>query len=141
MISKQKTSLFWRVVSSNWFLFFVFLALVLASWRLVRLTIKKQSFNQELAHLQQQVGDLKESKEKLAQDLQDQSSSENLEKEARRRLNVKKPGESVVVVLPGEEIEPRQRSILSSGTASNLPVSQIPWWQENLKKWRRYFHL
>lgn len=58
--------------------------------------------------LEARLGALKEENERLEQDIVTFSTEEALEMEARKRLNLKKDGEEVVVIVPkeGEPYEP-----------------------------------
>ncbi|MEK7629608.1 MAG: septum formation initiator family protein [Patescibacteria group bacterium] len=77
----------------------------------------------------------KESK-KLQSEIDDLSKPEALEKEARLRLNLKKEGESVLVVV-GEDNFPEE-NFLKAEVGSNLDDPNSIWF--NVKNWLKYFH-
>lgn len=83
---------------------------------------KTDSYEQESKRLQSEIDSL--------------SKPEVLEKEARSRLNLKKEGESVLVVV-GEDDFPEEE-FLKAEVASNLDDPNSIWF--NVKNWLKYFH-
>jgi len=143
MFQDLKTNWFWRIFGSNAFLFLVLLALILVGWRLTRLTTRKQSLNQELASLQQQIVTSEKDQQDINEELAYRNSPGGLEKEARQRLNVKKEGESVVAILPENQDQGNQGIVPSKqdATGTDQANPQAPWWQANPQKWLKYFRI
>lgn len=143
MFQDLKKNWFWRIFGSNAVLFLVLLALILVGWRLTRLAIRKQSLNQELANLQQQITVSEKDKQDINNELSYRNSPEGLEKEARQRLNVKKQGESVVAILPENQDQGNQGIVPSMQDVSGVEQAsqQASWWQANPQKWLKYFRL
>ena len=77
----------------------------------LRVSKKRESFISQIESLKKEIQALEEKKEKLQAGIQESQSESFLEKEARERLNLKKPGEEVAAVLPPEEkkeVNPRE---------------------------------
>ena len=77
----------------------------------LRVSKKRESFISQIEALKKEIQALEEKKEKLQAGIQESQSESFLEKEARERLNLKKPGEEVAAVLPPEEkkeVNPRE---------------------------------
>ena len=83
------------------FIFLIFLAflsfILFKNFREVLYLKKKLDISKE------KLAELKKEKERLEEEIEYLSHPHNLEKEIRRRFNLKKPGEKVAVVLPKEE--------------------------------------
>lgn len=92
-----------------------------------RLKVQKDldKLNAEIANLNKQKEDLN----KLIDSYKDQS---NIEKEARMKLNLKKEGENVVIILP-QATSTNENGETISGNSQNLEL--LP----NYKQWWYYF--
>ena len=82
-------------------LFFVILTSVIV----LVVTVKKTIFSrhERLLELEEEVKNLRERKSLLEKDLRESEKREFVEKEARERLNMVYPGETVVIIPKGEE--------------------------------------
>lgn len=83
-----------------------------------------------LAELDRQVEILKKQKSDLEDLVGYYGSESNLEKEARIRLNLKKPGEQVVIILPQATSSPESGVLKPPSEAGSLP---------NWERWWYYF--
>lgn len=127
MKEKDKSTIYERLLKSRFFFIFlipVSLALLLGIFQQFyyryQVQVKLNELNAEVANYKKQQEDLA----KLIEYYQDSS---NLENEARVRLNLKKEGEKVVIILP---IATSTNGGETSGSDENMP---------NYKQWWYYF--
>lgn len=92
-----------------------------SNWKLYR---KRVAIDEEVSILQDEFIKLKERTEELEVDIAKIQTQEYLERTARERLNLKKPGEEVVaVVIPGSGQEERRSA-----------EQKQSWWEKILEK-------
>jgi len=83
----------------------------------LKISKKRAELNLRLEELRAEYQTLLEKKEKLQAQISQLGSKDALEKEARERFNLKKPGEEVVTILPSEEEEEKSEN-----------KQKINWW-------------
>lgn len=133
------------IFSSKIFLFFVFVILLILGSSLGREFYRKYRLQKEFDSLKSEIDKLENKNQDLASMLEYLNKESNLEKEARRRLNLKKPGENVVVILPPEQSLPRQDENPSRGDLEPSKNEAAPesarqeTKNQNLSKWWNYF--
>jgi cell division protein FtsB len=76
----------------------------------LRIMHRRAELNSRLQNLKEEVQRLQEKKRQLEAGILQVSDEEFLEKEARERFNLKKPGEEVVTILPPEGGEESQEA-------------------------------
>jgi cell division protein FtsB len=76
----------------------------------LRIMHRRAELNSRLQTLKEEVRRLQEKKRQLEAGILQVSDEDFLEKEARERFNLKKPGEKVVTVLPPEGEEESQKA-------------------------------
>ncbi len=69
----------------------------------IKEVLSRYQVEKQIKDLEQEISDLEEENRQIGDDLSSWSSSNQLEKEARLKLGLQKPGEKVVVVLRDEE--------------------------------------
>lgn len=82
--------------------------LVLSNWKMYK---KRADLNQRVEDYKKQIADLQKENDKMQLDLSQEGNSEYAEREIRERLDMKKPGENVVVVVPPKESGEAQQSV------------------------------
>jgi cell division protein FtsL len=111
---------------SKYFVFCLILLLVLVSIAMTKEAYRYYKVGQEIRDLENKIRDLKKSNEELAQEKEYFTSKEFLEDEARKKLNMVKEGESVIVIssqsAPEENKSQEQKPKIS-----------------NIKFWLEYF--
>ena len=104
-------------------------------------TYQKHQVNKEIAHLRQEILDLENKNNDLASFLGSFDDPNTVELEAKRRLNLKKPGEKVAVILRGKN-DGGQNIVQSGGDISHQGASDEPetdesaWFANPLKWWQ-----
>lgn len=79
----------------------------------IRISQRRAALNSQIDKLKAEVKAAKEKKQELQAQVNQSLQGEYLEQEAREKLNLKKPGEEVVTVLPAETNktdEPKKQS-------------------------------
>lgn len=94
--------MFKKLLSSQLFLLAMVIILSLITWQLVKVTYHKFELERELKPLQAEIQRLEHKKENLAKLFDYFKTDTFIEKEARSKLNLKKEGEQVVIVVPKE---------------------------------------
>ena len=74
----------------------------------IKMNRKRALLNIQINQLKEEVRLLEEKKHNFQAQLNPSKQEEYLEKEAREKLNLKKPGEEVVTVLPAEKNTPHE---------------------------------
>lgn len=121
--------------SSSWwikfFLGLVFLAFAILAYALFKETYKKYQIQKEVDELKHQAEELDQGNQKL-RGLVDYFKTQNFsEKEARGKLNVKKEGETMVILKSqenqGEETKTAKQKIEEEQRVANIP-NPLRWW-------------
>jgi len=129
MKEKDNLTIYEKLIRSKIFFIFlipIFLALLVGIFQQFyhRYQVKK-----ELDVLKAEVTNYNKQKEDLNKLIDYYKNKSNLENEARVRLNLKKEGENVVIILP------TATSTENSGTLSQKNIENLP----NYKQWWYYF--
>lgn len=111
----------------------VIFLLVLLGNSLVKLFERKQEVDQRIQGIEDKVAKLRSENESMNKVLQQAATPSFIEKEARRRLNMKKPGEKLVIIVPSKGIEePKNIKTEKQNMGEN-----VSWWQ----KIKEFFNL
>lgn len=118
---------FIRLFSSQRFVAIVALAfLVLLSFPLAKSYSRRVLVDKEIADMKNKVSEFEQENKEMKELLEYLSSKESAEEQARLNLNLKKPGEAVVIVEP-----------LITSEENSIKEEEEPC--SNFKKWWRYF--
>ncbi len=90
---------------SVFFIFGMTIFLVIVN---IKISQKRTQLSDKVKSLENEIGIAQERNKELTGEISQSSREEFIEKEARERLNLKKPGEEVVVVLPSAEQNKQQ---------------------------------
>ena len=129
MKEKDNLTIYEKLIKSR--IFFVFLIPVILA---LLVGVFQQFYNRyqikkDLNKLNAEIASFNKQKEDLKNLLDYYNNESNLENEARVRLNLKKEGEEVVIILPAAT------STESEKTSSQKDVENLP----NYKQWWYYF--
>jgi cell division protein FtsB len=127
----SKSDNFWyRFFSSQRFLAIIGLVfLVVIIFPLARTYSQRQLVENEIKDVQKQISDYENQNQQLKELALYLQSDQSLEEQARLNLNLKKPGEAVVVIE-----EAKNKAISVSATSSDQSASNL------IKWWRYYFN-
>ena len=133
-----------RVIFSQFALFMIGLILLLAvSYPTFKNITRQYHTNQEIKELEKEISDLENKKLHLNSLIEYLGSDEFTEEQARLNLNLKKPGEEVVVIAPeGESVIAATAS--PPGTVFSLPGAEqktAVTKTGNPQKWWQYFFI
>lgn len=128
-----------KVLSSKIFIFFAGVLLIFMGINLGKELYRKYQIQKEIDSLQSEVNDLKSSNQQLA-DLISYFKTENFaEIEARKKLNLQKEDEQVVVVNVSEA-ESVKNATSTKKDNENVVSSEAPQKKKsNIQKWWDYF--
>ncbi len=113
----------------SWPVLFILAALII--WGLagiVSLWRSRADIQNSLAEINSKITQTRETKEVMEKRLENLNSSFGLDLEARRRFNLKKQGENVVIFLDDGESAPNKESIFNSFKSSSI----IQWIEKKL---------
>lgn len=128
---KNEKSFFKRFFGSRWFLFIAFAVAILVAFGYARAYYQDYKIRQEIDSLQEQVKKLEHKKLESMEILKYVTSDAFVEEKARTELNLKKPGENVLVVKSQFEVEELTPGGPVEKTLLNNPIK---WWYYLLNK-------
>lgn len=119
-----------RIFFSKIFILIEIIGLIFAGLSLFKILDKKQQRTAEMDKLKEQLLVLKNQNSDFLTKLQEIQTDSYVELEAKKRLNLKRPGEKVVVFV--KEPAESQPIAIAEKTIDNIS-------QSNLKMWWQYF--
>jgi len=128
-----------KILYSRWFIFLSLLAFIWLGLVLTRTIYKKYQLNQEIESLKIEIAKMDKKEQDLTKLIDYLGSQDSLEKEAREKLNLKKEGESVLMV-PETELakelsdSSNQKSTVSSEEKLTAENNLIKWWKFFFKR-------
>lgn len=128
-----------KILTSKTFLFFLLLILIWSVLISVRATYKKYQMTKEIGELKVEIEKLQQKNQDLVALIKSSNDQAFLEEEAKRRFNLKREGEEVVILLKPETIENNQSSEQNLGSSGAKPNPETEKKESNLSKWWRYF--
>lgn len=119
-----------KILSSKVFLFFILLALIGLTVSVGRESYRRYQLTKEINRLKSETERIEGRNQQLTNLLEYFKEESYLEKEARLKLNLSKPGEKVIILsqpesLSGEELPPEPQETLSDEEESNF----WQWWE------------
>ena len=94
----------WKKIKNSWIATLVFI--LLGSWvayGAYRMISQAILFSNEARNTEQKILELRKKRDELESNIAELEARSAIEREAKERLNLKLPGEEVVVVLPGKK--------------------------------------
>jgi len=130
-----------KLLSSKVFFFFMVIALVALLLNFVRESYHKYQLSEEISGLETEVKRLEGRKQQLAGLMEYFEQESYLEREARQRLNLKKPGEKVVILSQKADADIENGQGIDNISDDNTDLGQSTENQEtaNYWKWWEYF--
>lgn len=112
-----------KLLHSKYFIIFLILVLIFIIIFLFRESYRVFIVNQEIKNLEKRIEDIKKSNEELVKIKQYFQSDDFLEKQARLKLNLVKPGEKLIIIKESEKFE--EQKVVNNTS--------------NIQKWFKYF--
>lgn len=112
--------------------FISLMVLVFFVYSLTREIVNRQQINQKIRNLEDEVKTLETKNYETANLLQGWQSDNQLEKEARLKLGLRKPGEQVVIINRDNAPTSSQKNITPTGGAKNINdkgSNPYLWWK------------
>jgi cell division protein FtsB len=125
-----------RILYSRWFVFFSLLAFIWLGLVLTKTIYKKYQLSQEIESLKVEIAKMDKKEQDLTKLIDYLGSQDSLEKEAREKLNLKKEGESVLMVSETDLARELSDSSSQGPAASNEEKLAE---ENNLVKWWKFF--
>jgi len=124
--SSKSSNFFYRLVSSQRFLAIVGLVfLLMIIFPLAKTYSQRRLVEKEVADVQKQIADFESQNEQLREMITYLQSDQSLEEQARLNLNLKKPGEQVLVVEEKKPADSFDSTVETAAAGSNL----VKWWK------------
>ncbi len=124
--SSKSTNFFYRLVTNQRFLAIVGLVfLVIIIFPLAKTYSQRRLVEAEIADVQKQIDDFESQNQSLRDMITYLQSDQSLEEQARLNLNLKKPGEQVLVVEEKRPLVSGDNNLATASLDSNL----VKWWQ------------
>jgi len=125
-----------KILYSRLFIFLSLLAFIWLGLVLTKTVYKKYQLNQEIESLKVEISKMDKKEQELTKLIDYLGSQDYLEKEAREKLNLKKEGESVLMVSETDLAkELSDSSSQESATNSEEKLTS----ENNLIKWWKFF--
>ncbi|MBL7155215.1 MAG: septum formation initiator family protein [Candidatus Portnoybacteria bacterium] len=119
-----------KLLSSKVFLFFIVLALIGLVISLGQESYRKYQLTKEINSLKSEIERLEGKNQQMADLMEYFQEGSYLEKEARLKLNLKKPGEKVVVISQPAAAEVDKRIVAEAESeVSNETTNFWKWWE------------
>lgn len=128
---------FKNFLRSRWCIFLLLLAFIWLGLVLTKAIYKKYQLSQEIQSLRTEIDKMDKKEQELTRLIDYLGSQNYLEKEAREKLNLKKEGESVLMVSESElakQLSDSQDQESEAGNENN-PAGQ----ENNLIRWWKFF--
>ncbi|MBU1292133.1 septum formation initiator family protein [Patescibacteria group bacterium] len=126
MVQSDK-NFFKKILSSKVFLFVVTLALIAVAVNVGRESYRKYQLTQEINKLKIEIEKIEGKNEQLANLMEYLKKEPYLEKEARLKLNLKKPGEKVIILSDEEQKE--QETVINDISELKESGNHWKWWE------------
>ncbi|MCR4280107.1 MAG: septum formation initiator family protein [Candidatus Komeilibacteria bacterium] len=118
---------------SKWFIIGALAVIVFFIFSTVRDYYRQQSLRDEIGDLSKQISQLSDQRQELEETWEYAQSEDFVEIEARTKLNLRKPGEKVIIVTDPEQAQ----QIMNQG--ARLQTLQAKEEESGYKVWWKYF--
>ncbi len=129
-----------KLLSSKLFLFLIIVVLIALIVSLLQESYRKYQLTKEINNLKSEIERLEGNNKQMANLMEYFKEESYMEKEARLKLNLKKPGEKVVILSPGST-EPAEEENIGEDSSSGKPIDydNLNIETANYWKWWEYF--
>lgn len=133
MIMKKENLLTKILYSQKFFAFISLSIIILISFPLIKKTNKRSEINNEIQNLEKEINKFESTNKSLTSLIAYLESNQFVEKQARLNLELKKPGESVVVIENKNNANFNTNNLNSAENNRKLS-NQQKWWNYFFKK-------
>lgn len=128
-----------RILRSRFVVFLLLLIFIWSSISLVKIIYRKHQLGKEIDNLKAELEKTQQRGQEISQLLQYFGSQDYVEQQAKEKLNLKKEGESVVMIPEAainQEVQSQAASLANSAVSSSLvnESNLIKWWNFFFKK-------
>lgn len=134
LLSKFKT----KFTKGRLLMLALFLFLVLIWFGLVREVGNQRKIDKEIAQLEKEISGLEKENGQLESFIADWQSGSRAEREARLKLGLKKPGETVIIISQDETLKETNNNQFETLSTASV-VRRANKEQSNFNKWIKYF--
>lgn len=120
-----------KILKSKFFIALLILAIGWLGFSLYKVWVKKMGIDAEIEALRRKSRSLEEENKQLTETIEYLRTDDFLEKEAKEKLNLQKPGEKVIIVNRESDAVMRE-AVKENDNGDNEPM---PFW----RRWFRYF--
>lgn len=124
-----------RIIHSKLLLILSLLVLIFFTVSLTRTIISRQDLLREISGLEQEISGLESRNKELAGLIEYFKTMDFVETEARTKLNLRKPGEKIIVVPSEETLKNQENQAKENSIIINSQTRD----ENNFKRWWNYF--
>ena len=119
---------------SKWFILVIFIVIVFFLVSAIKDYYSQEDLRDDISTLESQISNLRDEQYDLSETLSQVQGEDFVENEARTKLNLRKPGENIIIVSNDKDIQEFNKNTVDSGI-KNLLAEQ----ESNFSLWWKYF--
>ena len=119
---------------SKWFILVIFIVIVFFLVSAIKDYYSQEDLRDDISTLESQISNLQDEQYDLSETLSQVQGEDFVENEARTKLNLRKPGENIIIVSNDKDIQEFNKNTVDSGI-KNLLAEQ----ESNFSLWWKYF--
>jgi len=119
---------------SKWFILVIFIVIVFFLISAIKDYYSQEDLRDDISTLESQISNLRDEQYDLSETLSQVQGEDFVENEARTKLNLRKPGENIIIVSNDKDIQEFNKNTVDSGI-KNLLAEQ----ESNFSLWWKYF--
>jgi len=119
---------------SKWFILVIFIVIVFFLISAIKDYYSQEDLRDDISTLESQISNLQDEQYDLSETLSQVQGEDFVENEARTKLNLRKPGENIIIVSNDKDIQELNKDKTDSGIKDLLEQPE-----SNLSLWWKYF--
>jgi len=119
---------------SKWFILVIFIVIVFFLVSAIKDYYSQEDLRDDISTLESQISNLQDEQYDLSETLSQVQGEDFVENEARTKLNLRKPGENIIIVSNDKDIQELNKDKTDSGIKDLLEQPE-----SNLSLWWKYF--
>jgi cell division protein FtsB len=117
-----------HILRSKTVLVFEVLIVLFLAFSVTKEIVRRKDVQSEIGRLDQQIGQLEQQNIRLADVLKEMTTDNYAEKEARRKLDLQKPGETVILLPQADQNQLLVTESANNATAEKKSTNPEKWW-------------